>query len=150
MATECFDHGKSYVGLCTWCGKQLCSKCISKTEGRKQYCGKCAQQLYEYEAEKPKPVKAVPSFESDSRHSEDIFKLHEEPKVVSVKPKGPMEAQIFKRAVQSTEHMPSVAIKQSSFAWVNEKKPVSATQSSQSAQSALGMFAEKARKLERK
>ena len=151
MAMECFDHGKSYVGLCTWCGKDMCNKCIVKTDGRKQYCGKCAQQLYEYEAEKPKPVKAVPAFEqSMSRHDEDAFKLHDEPRVVTAKPKGPPDSQIFRRAVQSTERMPSVALKQSSFSWANDKKPVSTAQSSQSAANAIGMFAEKARKMERK
>ena len=160
MAAECFEHGKAFVGLCTWCGKQLCAKCVSKNDGRKTYCGKCAQQLYDYHAEKPKPVK-TPSFDDDddAPRRSDVFKLHDEPKVVApTAAKGPMDSQIIRRALQSNEHIPSMAIKQSSFSWAQEKKPAAASGglrplqggTSQSAQAALGIFAEKARKLQGK
>src|SRR3989344_498494 len=47
---ECFDHGKEIVGLCGWCGKQMCPSCIGRQDGRKKYCRDCAAKMGNFTA----------------------------------------------------------------------------------------------------
>lgn len=42
---RCPKHKKETVGLCFWCGQQLCPLCIAKEDGRKIYCEKCVKEL---------------------------------------------------------------------------------------------------------
>ncbi len=39
---RCAKHGKEVEGTCTWCGRQMCQKCIKLSDGRKIYCENCA------------------------------------------------------------------------------------------------------------
>ncbi|MBW3022964.1 hypothetical protein KY308_02585 [Candidatus Woesearchaeota archaeon] len=42
---KCLKHNKDVEGVCTWCGKELCKMCISKTDGRKKYCSSCVNEI---------------------------------------------------------------------------------------------------------
>lgn len=42
---KCVQHGKSYVGSCVWCGKELCKLCVGKSSGIKLYCSACALKV---------------------------------------------------------------------------------------------------------
>jgi len=42
---KCSKHNKDFIGICTWCGKELCRLCISKTDGSKKYCSNCVNQI---------------------------------------------------------------------------------------------------------
>ncbi len=42
---RCPSHDKEFIGLCTWCGKQLCEMCVGRQEGRKLYCSSCSQNI---------------------------------------------------------------------------------------------------------
>ena len=42
---KCTEHGKTFVGHCTWCGKELCKLCVAKYKGTKLYCTPCAAKL---------------------------------------------------------------------------------------------------------
>ncbi len=42
---RCSKHNKDYIAVCTWCGKQMCRMCISKTDGKKAYCSSCVAQI---------------------------------------------------------------------------------------------------------
>ncbi len=39
---KCQKHNKEVIGNCTWCGRQMCPKCIKITDGGKKYCETCA------------------------------------------------------------------------------------------------------------
>jgi hypothetical protein len=39
---KCKKHNKETIGVCTWCGREMCQKCIVLTDGRKIYCETCA------------------------------------------------------------------------------------------------------------
>jgi hypothetical protein len=53
----CWEHNKEFVGNCTWCGKQLCTICIAKEDGKKIYCRKCLGSLSQVKPfEKPRPL----------------------------------------------------------------------------------------------
>ena len=41
----CSQHGKDIETVCNWCGKQLCKKCFSKTDGKKKFCTSCTSQI---------------------------------------------------------------------------------------------------------
>ncbi len=41
----CTQHGKDIETVCNWCGKQLCKKCFSKTDGKKRFCSNCVAQI---------------------------------------------------------------------------------------------------------
>ncbi len=80
---DCFDHGKEFVGLCGWCGKQVCPNCIGRTDGRKKYCHDCAAKMGSFQ----------PKEKTDDRlraHEEEKAKAafaptpqmhHEEPRI---------------------------------------------------------------------
>ena len=42
---RCSKHNKDFLGVCTWCGKELCRLCISKTDGNKKYCDVCVREI---------------------------------------------------------------------------------------------------------
>ncbi|MBS3119789.1 hypothetical protein J4475_03120 [Candidatus Woesearchaeota archaeon] len=42
---NCVKHDKDFIGNCTWCGKQLCPRCVATNTGRKIYCQACAAKV---------------------------------------------------------------------------------------------------------
>jgi len=42
---KCQRHNKETIGVCTWCGRELCRLCISKTDGSKKYCSHCVNEI---------------------------------------------------------------------------------------------------------
>ena len=42
---RCSKHNKDVIGVCTWCGRELCRLCISKTDGSKKYCSSCVGNI---------------------------------------------------------------------------------------------------------
>jgi len=42
---RCTKHGKDVISVCTWCGKEMCRLCITKTDGKKTYCSSCVNEI---------------------------------------------------------------------------------------------------------
>ena len=42
---RCSKHNKEITGVCTWCGREMCKLCISKTDGNKKYCSHCVGSI---------------------------------------------------------------------------------------------------------
>ncbi len=45
---KCRIHNKDVLAVCEWCGKELCRRCISKTNGKKAYCTDCAVKMEDF------------------------------------------------------------------------------------------------------
>ena len=42
---RCANHRRDYMGVCSWCGKQLCGRCVVHQDGKKAYCVKCSPTI---------------------------------------------------------------------------------------------------------
>lgn len=71
---RCPTHDKDFIGLCTWCGKQLCKKCVGRQDGLKLYCNSCAQKIEKI------PRKVLPA-EPKKKKAEKLELEEEQPKV---------------------------------------------------------------------
>ncbi len=88
---QCFDHQMEFVGLCGWCGKQVCPRCIGRQDGRKKYCRECAAKMGDFRSGETKqqesPVRAAPTPHHEIAHHEE-----EQPRITPLAPKRPVIA----------------------------------------------------------
>ena len=68
---KCKTHEKELVGLCTWCGKELCRKCIVRQDRLKLYCNECAKRIEEV------PRKILPAEPRESTEVKEVNELLE-------------------------------------------------------------------------
>ncbi len=53
---NCREHGKSIVGNCLLCGKDLCKLCIAHVDGKKLYCRSCYMRIKDMQLRKREPI----------------------------------------------------------------------------------------------
>lgn len=74
---RCPTHDKAFIGLCTWCGKQLCKKCVGRQDGLKLYCNTCAQKIEKV----PRRVLPAEPKREEPKTEKLELEAEEEPKV---------------------------------------------------------------------
>ena len=76
---KCKTHEKELVGLCTWCGKELCKKCIGRQDKVKLYCTECSKKLEKL------PRTVLPAEPKESREIKEVSEVlaenSDEPKI---------------------------------------------------------------------
>lgn len=74
---RCRAHEKAFIGLCTWCGSQLCNKCVVRQDGVKLYCSACAQKIEKV------PRRVLPAEPKKTKQEVERIELEaeEQPKV---------------------------------------------------------------------